>query len=517
MRLITLVVIVFLFNQAHAYWLTSTRAETSDVIAEYFIEADKIILKLHLDEQAKKGPFSELFDNSLVKQQNFLSRQFLLETDLDLKFTAKLVRKGKWATMREDLAAMVESGGKSIKRHDWYAELRFDLNQPPSRIDFIPPTYEESPYPIGFIVYHKSLPVIEVQRLSETERVLLDWVDPWKSAFAQDKWKRYPASPVLNFIYIESNEVRQEVILRPFDLKQWLPSDWQSTYAWGEGLKEQIKQEVGELLMKNCQCIIDGVVVQPELLSADFLQLRRSGAEKIITMDALPPQNTLLGVTLIYPIEKKPASVEAKWNLFSEQITEVAGVMIDEFQKKPAALSGELTSIHWSPSTARSLRDEMSGELEVEGRTVVGRLLNVVGVGRVDEVEATGILHHLLWNMYRAFDYREDSKVYDKLEESIGGDLLQTVYLQMKKALTLQAQGGMQVKVNVVELLNVEIEDTTSRGFRARCQWNVAGSVGHWGHVHYRTNQYSAEVTAESSDGLWKLDELKILDEQRLR
>jgi len=34
-------------------------------------------------------------------------------------------------------------------------------------------------------------------------------------------------------------------------------------------------------------------------------------------------------------------------------------------------------------------------------------------------------------------------------------------------------------------------------GFAARCTWNVTGSVGPWGHLHQRRNQYEADVTVQ--------------------
>ncbi len=50
----------------------------------------------------------------------------------------------------------------------------------------------------------------------------------------------------------------------------------------------------------------------------------------------------------------------------------------------------------------------------------------------------------------------------------------------------------------------------------ANATWNVAGSIGHWGHVHQRRNQYRAELRVAPDDGRWKLVDLEILQEERL-
>ena len=64
-------------------------------------------------------------------------------------------------------------------------------------------------------------------------------------------------------------------------------------------------------------------------------------------------------------------------------------------------------------------------------------------------------------------------------------------------------------------MLDVDAE-SEGRGFRALSTWNVAASVGHWGHIHQRRNQYIAELTVEPVDGVWKITSLELIEENRL-
>jgi hypothetical protein len=57
---------------------------------------------------------------------------------------------------------------------------------------------------------------------------------------------------------------------------------------------------------------------------------------------------------------------------------------------------------------------------------------------------------------------------------------------------------------------------SSEKGFVARSKWNVAGSVGHWGHIHQRTNQYVAEFVVQAIDGVWKITKLDLIHEERL-
>jgi hypothetical protein len=81
----------------------------------------------------------------------------------------------------------------------------------------------------------------------------------------------------------------------------------------------------------------------------------------------------------------------------------------------------------------------------------------------------------------------------------------------------LENQGGAQVKVDDVVVLDVaQVGQPAISGFAYRCRWTAAGSVGHWGHIHRRTNRYDAVITIEPVDGAWKITEIDLREEQRV-
>ena len=84
------------------------------------------------------------------------------------------------------------------------------------------------------------------------------------------------------------------------------------------------------------------------------------------------------------------------------------------------------------------------------------------------------------------------------------------------KGLELANQGGAKVKVKDIEVLETRLLSSEENMLNIEARWNVSGSVGHWGHVHKRTNAYHAKVTIKDIDGRWKLNGLEILQEERL-
>ena len=40
--------------------------------------------------------------------------------------------------------------------------------------------------------------------------------------------------------------------------------------------------------------------------------------------------------------------------------------------------------------------------------------------------------------------------------------------------------------------------------------------MGHWGHLHQRSNRYDAEIGVAIRDGAWKIVSIEMLDEARV-
>ena len=76
----------------------------------------------------------------------------------------------------------------------------------------------------------------------------------------------------------------------------------------------------------------------------------------------------------------------------------------------------------------------------------------------------------------------------------------------------------MAAKVKEVKVQEVSLGEDAERSeaLKLKSRWTALGSVGHWGHIHSRVNQYEANITIEPIDGAWKIIDLEVLDESRL-
>ncbi len=308
--------------------------------------------------------------------------------------------------------------------------------------------------------------------------------------------------------------------------------------------------------------MIDGEVIEPELARINFLERTLRTSRVIDPPEELDIDAAILGVIFVYPtVEPLPQKVTMDWDLFNDRITMVPASSVDQAGPLPTFLEPDYRVLEWQNflknpelptlkaiippptvvETAASYlrwvfalalawaiwrlvqrrRDSRGGTGEA---AMLVALLAVVTAGSfwysraasLSVDKANAIVSALLHNVYRAFDFRDEEQIYDVLEKSVDGELLAQIYLETRRGLELANQGGARAKVKEIEMIELDTRDGEDGGFVAAATWNVAGSVGHWGHVHERRNQYRAELMIRPVGGDWKLTGLEILDEQRL-
>jgi len=136
--------------------------------------------------------------------------------------------------------------------------------------------------------------------------------------------------------------------------------------------------------------------------------------------------------------------------------------------------------------------------------------------------EALDIFKPLHANIYRAFDFTDESDIYDALSRSVDGPLLDALYKQIYHSLIMQEEGGAVSTVKAVTPIENTIESigtlppNNTPSFEILTRWQVEGSVYHWGHTHTRLNEYEARYTVIGTDDGWRIASSKILEQFRV-
>jgi hypothetical protein len=268
------------------------------------------------------------------------------------------------------------------------------------------------------------------------------------------------------------------------------------------------------------------------------------GLPKEVTVDweLFTDQIQRVPATAIDPAGPLPSYVTPddtihKWTNFlkSYKIPQVAEVTVPDSLMKFNVPIGSAISLALLLPVAWQIRTRKQHSKSVRPQLIVGAVLLAIGLASfpylhlpiskpavmaptLSQANANAVLHGLLKNVYRAFDFRREEDVYDKLAVSVSGDLLSEIYLQNRKSFAVQKAGGAQAKVKEVEIIDVSVKPHSERprALAFESTWTAFGTVGHWGHVHARKNRYHANVTVEAVDGVWKITDLELLEEKRV-
>ncbi len=574
---LALLIVVIAPRALHPDALVITRAMLASTIAEIWVEQDSVVVEFEIGPGDIKA-FRNLLPDELFARLGYAPEPWidrLLEfaaEDFTVRADDGSPSPGRLRSLevRERIQRDQVTGQALPNQPDEaetvvFARLAYPIPGRPASVTIGP----RSPEPgdelasIGFVAYHEGLHVNAFRYLGQPERLVLDWNDPWYSRFEnRNLWRQY-RSPVSAYLYVEPFEVRKEIVVRPRDLAQWgLDLGLADRDVIPVAEQEEIKRRVAEFLAGRNPVTIDGQPAEGFLDRIHFIyrNLRTSGV--VQPPQDLPAVSATLGVIWVYPVSGLPGEVEMTWEMFSDRIDRIPAAATDEAGSLPYFLSEDDAVLRWenfltNPTVpglvpvldpprrsyvflaasilslafllwmgSRALSDLKSGRRPAMQTLAIAGLAAVVfaislpaGMRsfRLTDEDTRVVLGGLLLNVYKAFDYREEEVIYDALARSASGDLLTNIYLETRRSLELANQGGARAKVKSVDVLGATNDPLDGdRGFRTRATWDVAGSVGHWGHVHQRVNQYEADLTVQVIDGAWRITDLEVIQEERL-
>ena len=592
-RLFALFSVLFVATTpVHADWINLSGAETAPNIAEIYVLDDHVKVKLEV-YVGDLSSFEELIPDDWIEDkeikrpalaeriEHFASNTLKFIADHGTMLPAQLIlveprmrvdRKSPFAGMINPYTRQRVPEAPADKRV-LYAEIIYPFEGKPGHITMVPPLDDEgrAKVTLGFIAYHKSVPVIDFRYLGAPAKLELDWSDPWYSKFDNPNLKRHHKSAMMTFLYVEPHEVRHEVLIRVRDLEQWMDLGLRGEEYIEIDELDILKQRIESFLLSKNIVKVDGEALKPIMDRSNYITVGISGIQILEQPQRLEISTAIVGVIIAYLTEGMPQQVSVDWELFTDQVQQVPATATDPAGPLPTFLTPDNNVHTWTnflknytpPTVAQvALKDtvnrlsipigSVSGLLVIFMAlwwlwyrrqhqqsfqlplltVIVGLLIAVVAfpyarfsvnrptalISGLSNDESELIMHSLLKNVYRSFDFRDESDVYDRLALSVQGDLLEEIYLQNRKSFAVKKAGGAQARVKAVEILEARAEpsSTEGKGFDVKATWTAQGSVGHWGHVHTRKNYYDALVNVQVVDGHWKITGLELLEEKRL-
>ncbi len=371
------------------------------------------------------------------------------------------------------------------------------------------------------------------------------------------------------YLYIEPFEARVEVLLDLPTMLERLGIPHDSKAAVTAEEQEQIKLAAAKLAKDWCHLKIQGEEIKGSMASVAFVKGEPGKTLPMTADEQATPKELMLGLIWEYGVGGDPKRVEIYWNGFADPVERLPLTVFVGNSAEELELTKRVPLVRWSDDGGHLPRPRPLAEVPKlpahkmyavplamilwlilgaaiyiwmhvrrlkfpggfvpflaawgigvvmsynMGGILVSDPFNEKAVAVTQPEEAEKVLLPLLKNVYRAFDYKKEEQVYDRLARSIDGELLRTLYLQTIQALTLEGQEGTRAKVND---LSVTVDKVTPQasGFIADIEWTALGTVGHWGHQHQRVNRYKARLTVVPVGQEWKIRGMEVLEERRL-
>ena len=540
----------------------------ADTIAEYFVETDQVRLELEIGERDVRT-FRNLLPDALHARLGLGDEalgervQRFVAEDMPV-FAGEEQLEGRVTDIRPALRPLRDSiTGEALPTSEdaaipvIRATVVYPFDARPDALTLTTPAVTGAAS-IGFVLYHLGVAVNDFRYLGSGFTVELDWEDPWYSAFSRASLRREYYAAMTGFIYVEPYEVRKEIIVRPADIQRYIDLELDGSSVIPPERQDDIKASVVEFLRDYFPVVIDGEPAEGSIDRINFLD-RTLRSSDVVDGQDIELLSATLGVIYVFPTDGLPDLVEMTWDLFDERTPRVPAASVDEAGALPTILEPDFPVLKWQnflqspqmptlvdlelPPTGLQLASSWARWLSLgvfglllfafiratRGETgrqpVLGALCLVIAASSVflfyqhrqqalDDARLGRLVGDLLHNVYRAFDYRGEEAIYDALARSVSGELLTDIYLETRKGLELANQGGAQVKVKTTEVLAARLNERSGNRLDIDGEWNVAGSVGHWGHIHERINRYTANIEISEIDGVWKLTGIEILDEK---
>ncbi len=367
-------------------------------------------------------------------------------------------------------------------------------------------------------------------------------------------------------ITVSDRDVRMTVGLNLPFLDEAIPTQRETTTSVAESEEAMVEDAFRRLIAQDTVLTIDGVRVAPvierleiERLSEDSLYLFPNSGRSALTR---------FNAVAVYPCKTPPRTVSIRWAHYPpsalsstfEEVGDTPPPMVIDAQLKAEGrvrilrFSETDPERTWSaggdtPETAVEALPAIEVDLGrpvpvlslgvvfialgagvaalVLRRRVMATAIVLVGLGAgaamtgvgdfrfghptIPEDRAVQLFAVLHSNIYRAFDFTSENDIYDTLAISVTGDLLDSLYKQIRLGLVQAENGGGVGRVTALELRTAEImslsRHTEGVAFEVYAEWEVEGTVYHFGHSHAKQTPYAGIFRVTQTPEGWRIDQ----------
>ncbi|MFB3090038.1 MAG: hypothetical protein ACE1ZG_01660 [Gammaproteobacteria bacterium] len=529
--------LIFASTLVRSDWVNLTGAETSPNIAEIYVLDDhvKLVLEIYvgnLDAFDELIPDDWLKDSSIKRSsieerlQKFANNKFQFVTDIGENLPAKLIlieprlridRKSRFAGKinpytRQRIPEVPED------KRVLYVEISYPFKTKPETLTIIPPLDEEGRalVSLGFIAYHKSVPIIDFRYLGQAAKLNLDWPDPWYTKFENKNLTRHHKYPLMLYLYVEPRQVRLESLMRFSDIAELTGFNVEDFHASVEDKLELLQEHIKNYYANKETLQIDGDSFKPDSIRVEFLNATLSGLKVIDIATAVDKYSLLVGVSQQYLIEALPQKIKSRWLFFNQRVDRIPVTVTDPAGPLPSFIDKTDPEFGWQ-NFLKKYSEPVIHPVEIE----TGWRINIPYFGETkifnqmpDQQQALSIVGDVLENVRVAFIEKDPGNFSREIGKVISSKQADVTKNELAKLFAPKVTGGAVGAVQVfddVQIVNMQ-ELNNPDGFSAIISGSANISAKHWGHVDRRLVKFQVLLDLIEVNKQWRLADLTVIN-----
>ena len=527
-----------------------TGAETAPNIAEIYVFEDHVKVKLEVyvgdlekfeelipDEWFNKpsGNSASAFVNKRPsleqRMQTFAAKRLQFITEKGVRLSAKLElveprtrvdRLSPFAGMINPMTRQRVKDAPADKRV-LYAEIVYpfpgkDKTLKPEQLKIIPPLNENgvATANIGFLAYHKAVPIIDFRYLGQPATLNLDWQDPWYTKFDNKNLSRHHKYPLMLYLYVEPRQVRFESLLRISDIAELTGFNVNDSGASIEDKQQRLQEHIKGYYANKESLQIDGVSFKSDFIRVEFLSATLSGLKIVENASAVDEASLLVGVSQQYFIETLPQKIESRWQYFNQRIDRIPVIVTDPVGPLQNLIDKDDPEFGWQ-NFLKKYSDATISPIEVK----TGWRITIPYFGETkifnqmpDQQQALTIVGGVLENVRVAFIEKKPDNFSRALGEVIDSKQTDAIANELAKLFSPKVTGGAVGAVqdfNDVQIVNMRELDNPD-GFSATISGSAKISAKHWGHIDQRQVNFQVLLDLIEDNNQWRLADLTVID-----
>ena len=527
--------LLFAFS-AEADWLNLTGAETSRNIAEIYVLDDHVKIKLEVfpsDLETFKELVPDTWTNKLdverspleQRQVEFANKKMVI-TDQDgnlLPAQFQLIEPRLRVDRQSPLAGMMNPytgrriPGAPDDKRVLYAEIIYPFQGKPEQLTITPPLDEDgrAEVTIGFVAYHRSVPIVDFRYLGQAEKLQLDWQDPWYTRFENKNLTRHHRYPLMLFLYVEPRLVRLESLMRVGDMVEMTGFE-QREGEPNADMHARLRNQVQAFSVREAALDIDGQTRYPDAIVINYFNVGLLGLEQVEDPASVDDASLLVGVCRRYYIDALPQRISSKWNYFNPQVDRIPYVEADPAGPLPGFVDREDPVFGWK-NVLKTYQEPVLRPLDV----TTGWRFDLPWIGQTtlysefpDEQQAQQIVADLLDNLRIVYLEKNPSNLSAALGQLADENRAQELNPELSKLFAPpMRRGGVGAVKEIGELEISQLRELADPdGFSATVTGTALAHAMHWGHADRLQLQFQLLIDLVEIDNQWRLADLTIVD-----